>query len=48
MPQLNHIFFINQISYGFLILFVLLYVASKYILPYFAQLQLIRVSLVEF
>jgi len=45
MPQLVPFYFLNQVSYGFIILFVLLYLVSKYILPYYALLQLSRLTL---
>lgn len=42
MPQLEPYFFINQISFTFLILLSIIYIMSKYILPYFTYLAVIR------
>lgn len=42
MPQLVPYFFLNQILFNFLILLVLIYVLSKYILPLFTLQQVIR------
>ena len=33
MPQLNPIYFVNQITFNFLVLTILIYMFSKYILP---------------
>lgn len=42
MPQLVPFFFINQISFVFLVLVFLIYVNSKYILPRYLELFLAR------
>lgn len=42
MPQLIPYFFVNQISFTFAILLALIFVLSKYILPYFVYLSLTR------
>lgn len=42
MPQLIPFYFLNQISFAFLILIGLVYVFSKYILPLFTYQQVIR------
>lgn len=42
MPQLIPYFFLNQIIFAFLTLLVLIYVLSKYILPTYPLLQVIR------
>ena len=42
MPQLIPYFFFNQIIFSFLTLLVLIYVLSKYILPTYPLLQVIR------
>ena len=42
MPQLLPFYFINQLSFSFLTLLALIYVFSKYILPYFTSQQIIR------
>jgi F-type H+-transporting ATPase subunit 8 len=47
MPQLVPFYFINQVSYGFLLLLILLYILSKYILPLFTQLQLTRIIIIK-
>ena len=47
MPQLIPFFFLNQISFTFLTLLILIYVFSKYILPLFFSLQVIRMYLIN-
>jgi len=47
MPQLIPFYFLNQVSYGFLLLLILLYILSKYILPLFPQLQLTRITIIK-
>ena len=47
MPQLIPFYFINQLSFSFLSLLVLIYVFSKYILPYFAFQQVIRMYITK-
>jgi F-type H+-transporting ATPase subunit 8 len=42
MPQLIPFYFINQLSFTFLTLILLIYIFSKYILPLFSSLQVIR------
>ena len=42
MPQLIPHYFVNQISFTFLVLIVLIYVLSKYILPSFTLNQVVR------
>lgn len=42
MPQLVPFFFVNQIIFGFLTLFILIYLTSKYILPRYLETYLIR------
>ena len=42
MPQLVPFFFFNQLFTSFLVLSVLIYVFSKYILPSFAYTQMVR------
>lgn len=42
MPQLIPFFFVNQISFTFFTLLILIYVFTKYILPSFAYLQVVR------
>ena len=43
MPQLVPFYFINQVTFAFTILVVLIYVFSKYILPRFVRLFTTRV-----
>ncbi|RYE15964.1 MAG: hypothetical protein EOP34_00915 [Rickettsiales bacterium] len=43
MPQLVPFFFINQVTFAFTILVVMIYVFSKYVLPRFVRLFLSRV-----
>lgn len=42
MPQLVPFFFINQVTFAFIILIVMIYLFSKYILPRFVRLFLSR------
>ncbi|CCA78114.1 ATP synthase subunit 8 (mitochondrion) [Serendipita indica DSM 11827] len=42
MPQLMPFYFVNQISFTFLVLLSLIFVLSKYILPYFVYLFVTR------
>ena len=42
MPQLIPFYFINQLSFSFLILLALVYLFSKYILPLFTFKQVVR------
>jgi F-type H+-transporting ATPase subunit 8 len=42
MPQLIPFFFFNQIVFAFIILFSIIYIFSKYILPLFTFQQVIR------
>lgn len=47
MPQLIPFYFINQLSFSFLTLLVLIYVFSKYILPLFTFQQVIRMYITK-
>jgi F-type H+-transporting ATPase subunit 8 len=47
MPQLIPFFFLNQLSFSFLTLLVLIYVFSKYILPLFTFQQVIRMYITK-
>ena len=42
MPQLVPFYFINEITFAFIILSITIYVLSKYILPRFVRLFLSR------
>ncbi|BEJ18298.1 ATP synthase F0 subunit 8 (mitochondrion) [Cutaneotrichosporon spelunceum] len=43
MPQLLPYFFVNQILFAVISLFVVVYVFSRYVLPYFVHLFTSRV-----
>jgi F-type H+-transporting ATPase subunit 8 len=45
MPQLIPFFFVNQVTYNFLLLTIIIYLFSKYILPRFVRLFKSRVFL---
>jgi F-type H+-transporting ATPase subunit 8 len=47
MPQLIPFYFLNQLSFSFLTLLVLIYVFSKYILPLFTFQQIIRMYITK-
>jgi F-type H+-transporting ATPase subunit 8 len=47
MPQLLPFYFINQLSFTFLTLVVLIFVFSKYILPLFTVQQVIRMYITK-
>ena len=47
MPQLIPFFYINQLSFSFLTLLVLIYVFSKYILPLFTFQQVVRIYITK-
>jgi len=47
MPQLLPFYFINQLSFTFLTLIVLIFVFSKYILPLFTFQQVIRMYITK-
>ena len=47
MPQLIPFFFVNQISFTFLTLLILIYVFSKYILPSFTYQQVVRLYITK-
>ena len=42
MPQLVPFYFINQVTFAFILLILMIYVFSKYILPRFIRLFLSR------
>nr|AZP39726.1 ATP synthase F0 subunit 8 [Arthonia susa] len=45
MPQLMPFYFVNQVTFLFLILIIILYVLSKYILPKYISLFSARLSI---
>ena len=47
MPQLIPFYFLNQLSFLFLTLLALIYVFSKFILPLYFSLQVIRMYLIN-
>jgi F-type H+-transporting ATPase subunit 8 len=47
MPQLIPFYFLNQLSFSFLTLLILIYVFSKYILPLFTFQQVIRMYITK-
>ena len=47
MPQLTPFFFVNQLTFSFLTLLVLIFVFSKYILPLFTFQQVVRMYITK-
>ena len=47
MPQLIPFYFLNQLSFSFLTLLVLIYIFSKYILPMFTLQQVTRMFITK-
>ena len=47
MPQLIPFTFLNQIIFSFTVLLILVYILSKYILPLFTFLQVIRIYITK-
>ena len=47
MPQLIPFYFLNQLAFSFLVLFALIYVFSKYILPLFTFQQVVRMYITK-
>nr|YP_010568278.1 ATP synthase F0 subunit 8 [Pascua guehoae]UZC57711.1 ATP synthase F0 subunit 8 [Pascua guehoae] len=47
MPQLLPFYFVNQIRFALIALFVITYVMSVYVLPYFVQLLATRVYITK-
>lgn len=47
MPQLVPFYFVNQLLFSFVVLFVLIYIFSKYILPLFTYQQVIRMYITK-
>jgi F-type H+-transporting ATPase subunit 8 len=43
MPQLVPFYFINQVTFAFALLVILIYAFSKYILPRFVRLFITRI-----
>ncbi|YP_008475085.1 ATP synthase F0 subunit 8 (mitochondrion) [Ogataea philodendri] len=48
MPQLVPFFFLNQLFYGYLILFAILVLSSYVILPYILKLRIARIIIAKF
>ena len=47
MPQLVPFYFVNQLLFSFVVLSVLIYIFSKYILPLFTYQQVIRMYITK-
>lgn len=47
MPQLVPFYFLNQITFAFILLIVIIYIFSKYILPRFVRLFNTRVFITK-
>ena len=47
MPQLIPFYFVNQLTFSFLVLFALIYILSKYILPLFTFQQVVRLYITK-
>lgn len=47
MPQLAPFYFLNQLSFSFLSLIILIYVLSKYILPLFTYRNVVRLYITK-
>nr|QCS25173.1 ATP synthase subunit 8 [Arthothelium ruanum] len=48
MPQLVPFYFVNQITFVFIVMLIMLYILSKYILPKFVSLFVTRISISKF
>ena len=47
MPQLLPFYFVNQLTFSFLTLLVLIFVFSKYVLPLFTFQQVVRMYITK-
>jgi len=47
MPQLVPFYFINEVTFAFILLILMIYIFSKYILPRFVRLFLSRVFITK-
>lgn len=47
MPQLVPFFFLNQIFWGYLIIFIIIILSSKFVLPKILSLYLSRIYFVK-
>lgn len=47
MPQLTPFYFINQVTFAFALLIVMIYVTSKYVLPRFVRLFISRIFITK-
>ena len=43
MPQLVPFYFMNQVTFAFVLLIIMIYMTSKYILPRFVRLFITRI-----
>lgn len=47
MPQLVPFYFINQVTFAFILLIFMIYMISKYILPRFVRLYITRIFITK-
>ena len=47
MSQLIPFYFLNQLYFSFVVLFVLIYILSKYVLPLFTFQQVVRMYITK-
>ncbi|CAO1637780.1 unnamed protein product (mitochondrion) [Jaminaea pallidilutea] len=47
MPQSLPFYFVNQVSFTFLFLFICIYIMSRYILPAFLELYVVRMYITK-
>lgn len=47
MPQLLPFYFLNQLSFAFLVLVIMIYVLGTYVLPLFTELSVARIYVVK-
>jgi len=47
MPQLVPFYFINQVTFAFILLTIMIYMFSKYVLPRFVRLFLSRLFITK-
>lgn len=47
MPQLLPFYFVNQLTFAFVVLFTMIYLFSKYVLPMFTELFVTRMYITK-
>ena len=47
MPQLKPFYFINQLLFSFIFLFIIIYIMAKFILPLFTYNQVVRMYITK-